>query len=67
MILRIYESEGGRTNTMLHLAFEPTGVWETNMLEEPLRTLETAKDIPLTLRPFEIKTLKIAYEAVSEK
>ena len=61
MILRIYESEGGRTNTMLHLAFEPTGVWETNMLEEPLRTLETAKDIPLTLRPFEIKTLKIAY------
>ena len=61
LILRLYESEGGRTNTMLHLGFEPTGVWETNMLEETQRTLDTSSSIPLTLRPFEIKTIKIAY------
>ena len=60
-ILRLYESEGGRTNTMLRLPFTPAGVWETNMLEEPQQALAAEQEIPLTLRPFEIKTIKVSY------
>lgn len=60
-ILRLYEAEGGRTRTMLNLHFTPKAVWETNMLEENQTELGASAEIPLTLRPFEIKTLRIAY------
>ena len=46
---------------MLRLPFTPAGVWETNMLEEPQQALAAEQEIPLTLRPFEIKTIKVSY------
>ena len=60
-ILRLYEAEGGRTATTLRLPFAPKGVWETNMLEEPQADLGASQELQLTLRPFEIKTIKVAY------
>lgn len=61
-VVRLYEAEG--TCTPVRLAFPGLtvrGIEETNMLEETTERLEVQQEISLTFRPFEIKTLKIAY------
>ena len=61
-VVRLYEAEG--TCTPVRLAFPGLTVRrieETNMLEETTERLEVQQEISLTFRPFEIKTLKIAY------
>jgi alpha-mannosidase len=60
-ILRLYESEGTFTNTILRLGYKPKTVELTNMLEEPLERLSEDEAEALTFRPFEIKTIKIEY------
>ena len=60
-IARVYEAEGAYTHGELQLGFEPSAVYETNMLEEPQQELTAASSLRLTFRPFEIKTLKICY------
>ncbi len=56
-IVRLYEAEGTRTNTVLNF---PNAVKceTTNMLEE---TIETLENMNVTFRPFEIKTIKVYY------
>lgn len=60
-IARVYEAEGAYTHGELQLGFEPSAVYETNMLEEPQQELTADSSLRLTFRPFEIKTLKICY------
>ena len=60
-IVRLYEAEGSYTDTLLTLPAQAKECFETNMLEKVKASLGTEKALPLTLRPFEIKTLKIAY------
>ena len=60
-IARVYEAEGSYTHTDLKLGFTPTAVELTNMLEETEETLPASDKVALSLRPFEIKTVKISY------
>ncbi len=56
-IVRLYEAEGSRTNAVL--SFPGAIKCEiTNMLEETICDL---KDMNVTFRPFEIKTVKVYY------
>jgi alpha-mannosidase len=62
LILRLYESLGGRCQTTLHFSKELTAVAETDMLEESPKSLQVqGKDISLEFRPFEIKTLRVCF------
>ena len=60
-ILRLYESVGSFTHTELTLGVKPKEAHITNMLEEIQEELEAESTIALTFKPFEIKTIKIAY------
>lgn len=60
-VLRLYEGEGTWTATKLRLGIAAKEVVETNMLEETKQVLEAGREIDLTFKPFEIKTLLIKY------
>ncbi len=60
-ILRLYDAEGTYTNTNLTLGGEVKAAEITNMLEETIETLPASNSISLVFKPFEIKTVKIAY------
>ncbi|WP_426404869.1 alpha-mannosidase [Streptomyces sp. R-07] len=67
VVVRLYEAHGGRARTELTLAFPWSAVTETDLLERPLagavpvRPDATDGTGPrLTLRPFEIRTLRVA-------
>ena len=60
-IVRLYEAEGSYTNAVFDAADCATKVEVTNMLEEVQSELAGVKNISLTFRPFEIKTLKVSY------
>ncbi|QFR01394.1 alpha-mannosidase [Streptomyces phaeolivaceus] len=61
VVVRIYESSGGRARGVLRTGFPLAGARITDLLERPLS--ETATDgngVPVTLRPFEVQTLRLA-------
>ncbi|MDX3853841.1 alpha-mannosidase [Streptomyces sp. AK02-01A] len=60
VVVRLYESRGGRARTALTAAFPVTAVYETDLLEETLavRPCENGS-VALTLRPFQILTLRL--------
>ncbi|MFD7119782.1 alpha-mannosidase [Streptomyces sp. NPDC059922] len=60
VVVRLYESRGGRARTALSAAFPVASVCETDLLEEPLaaRPCENGS-VALTLRPFQILTLRL--------
>lgn len=60
-VLRLYEAEGTWTSARLSLNIPVKEVAETNMLEETKQVLGSKKEITLTFKPFEIKTLLIRY------
>ncbi len=61
-IARLYEAEGTYTNTSVSLFEGAKSAEITNMLEETQEELTlNGGCLSLTFRPFEIKTLKIAY------
>lgn len=60
-VLRLYEAEGTWTSAKLALNIPVKEVAETNMLEETKQLLGSDKEIALTFKPFEIKTLLIKY------
>lgn len=60
-IARLYEAEGTYTATSIRLGCQAAKVELTNMLEEVQSELPNETSIPLTFRPFEIKTVKISY------
>ena len=60
VIVRMYESENARTQATLSWSRPFSRVEECNLLEEPLRTIPAhGNEIPLTVLPYEIKTLRI--------
>ncbi|SEG06546.1 alpha-mannosidase [Actinacidiphila yanglinensis] len=57
VVVRLYESRGGRARTTLTADFPVGAVREADLLEVPLATHPPSA--PLTLRPFQILTLRI--------
>ncbi|MDR2102385.1 MAG: glycosyl hydrolase-related protein [Treponema sp.] len=63
LVIRLYESLGGRTRTTLHFSRKLAGARETDMLEGKPRTLPVSgKDLTLDFRGFEIKTILVSFE-----
>ncbi len=60
-ILRLYESTGAYVNATISFGHDVKGLALTNMLEEEQELLNTGSSVSLTFRPFEIKTLRVAY------
>jgi alpha-mannosidase len=58
-ILRLYEAEGAQTTTKVSFGISTTKIERCNMLEEVQEILGNESE--LTLRPFEIVTLKVSY------
>ncbi|WP_329568126.1 alpha-mannosidase [Streptomyces sp. NBC_01361] len=66
VVVRVYESLGGRANGSLRTGFATADVTVTDLLERPLPqqplTLQQGDgrgEVPLSLRPFEIVTLRL--------
>lgn len=60
VIVRMYECENARTQATLNWNRPFSEVQECNLLEEPIRTLPAhGNEIPFTILPYEIKTLRI--------
>jgi alpha-mannosidase len=63
LILRMYESLGGRCRTVLRFARELSAAAETDMLEDNPRALPVqGRELDLEFRPFEIKTVRVKFE-----
>ncbi|MDX2933394.1 alpha-mannosidase [Streptomyces ipomoeae] len=61
VVVRLYESRGGRARGVLRTGFPLAGAQITDLLERPLSEAATdGNGVPLTLRPFEVKTLRLA-------
>ncbi|MEV0840794.1 glycoside hydrolase family 38 C-terminal domain-containing protein [Actinocatenispora sera] len=64
VIVRAYESRGGRAQTTLRPGFAAVGVTEVDLLERPLADggtdlLDTDGAVHLAFRPFQIRTLRL--------
>ncbi|GLW12300.1 alpha-mannosidase [Microtetraspora sp. NBRC 13810] len=61
VIVRLYESLGGRVATRLRPGFGVGRAQVADLLERPLADLPSADDggIPITLRPFQVLTLRL--------
>lgn len=61
VVVRLYESRGGRAQGILRTSFPLAGAEIADLLERPLSTADTdGNGVPVTLRPFEIQTLRLA-------
>ncbi|MEV7238958.1 glycoside hydrolase family 38 C-terminal domain-containing protein [Streptomyces sp. NPDC051020] len=70
LVVRLYEAHGGRARAVLTIAAPWDAVTETDLLERPLDGAEPTRpgtpestSLHLTLRPFEIRTLRIGLRA----
>ncbi|GLZ34819.1 alpha-mannosidase [Lentzea sp. NBRC 105346] len=61
VVVRLYEAHGGRAHASLRTSFPFTRIQETDLLERPLGDLSG----DLTLRPFQVITLRITPEGKS--
>ncbi|MGY0019525.1 alpha-mannosidase [Streptomyces sp. YJ-C3] len=60
VVVRLYESRGGRATATLTASFPVAGADETDLLERPLRPADTSETgLALSLRPFQILTLRL--------
>ena len=60
LVVRLYESRGGRARARLTTSFPVAAVRETDLLESPLPDRPHAPaPTPLTLRPFQLLTLRL--------
>ncbi len=60
MIVRLYETTGGRQSCGVTLHFEPEAVYEADLMENAERLLSVLSgSVSLQFGPFEIKTLKV--------
>ncbi|MHB9854885.1 alpha-mannosidase [Streptomyces krungchingensis] len=63
VVVRLYESRGGRATGTLRTGFPLAAAQVTDLLERPLSRADTdGNAVPLTLRPFEVLTLRLAVE-----
>ncbi|HTT88735.1 MAG TPA: glycoside hydrolase family 38 C-terminal domain-containing protein, partial [Acidimicrobiales bacterium] len=62
VVLRCYESLGGRAASTLQANFPVREVWVTDLLERPLTELEVGPDntVAVQLRPFQVLTLRLS-------
>jgi alpha-mannosidase len=58
VIVRVYESLGRRTTGSLTVGFEHAGIREVSLIEDELDAPRTGGE--LSLRPFEVRTLRVA-------
>ncbi|MDT0463314.1 alpha-mannosidase [Streptomyces gibsoniae] len=60
VVVRLYESRGGRAAGVLRTGFALAGAQVTDLLERPLETVDSAGGaVPVALRPFQILTLRL--------
>ncbi|MFI0235313.1 alpha-mannosidase [Streptomyces sp. NPDC016845] len=60
VVVRLYESRGGRASATLTASFPVAGADETDLLERALKPADTsATGLALSLRPFQILTLRL--------
>ncbi|MGA8112755.1 MAG: glycoside hydrolase family 38 C-terminal domain-containing protein [Actinocatenispora sp.] len=60
VVVRLYESRGGRARTTVRAGFPVTGVSEVDLLERPLGSLDVDDAAArLEFRPFQIRTLRL--------
>ncbi|MFD8820429.1 glycosyl hydrolase-related protein, partial [Streptomyces sp. NPDC059627] len=60
VVVRIYESRGGRARGALRTGFPLAGAQVTDLLERPLEDAATDGDsVSVELRPFQILTLRL--------
>ena len=60
IIIRMYESFNKRTNTVITAGFDFKSVTLCDMTEKDLKLIKTGgRQIPVSLKPFEIVTVKI--------
>ncbi|MFK0019020.1 alpha-mannosidase [Streptomyces sp. NPDC090798] len=61
VVVRLYESRGGRGTGTLRTGFPLAGAQVTDLLERPLTTADTEGNaVAVALRPFEVRTLRLA-------
>ncbi|MER5408720.1 glycoside hydrolase family 38 C-terminal domain-containing protein [Streptomyces sp. NPDC002769] len=61
VVVRLYESRGGRATGTLRTGFPLAGAQVTDLLERPLGEADTDGDaVAVSLRPFEVRTLRLA-------
>lgn len=63
VVVRLYESLGGRAEATLRTGFPPAGAKVTDLLGRPLPGESVAagkNDVALRLRPFQILTLRLS-------
>lgn len=61
LILRLYESLGGKNRTSLRFSRELRSAAQTDMLEEnPITLPVQGRELNLEFRPFEIKTVRLS-------
>ncbi|GHU78129.1 alpha-mannosidase [Spirochaetia bacterium] len=62
MVIRLYESLGGREKTVLRFSKKITGAWATDMLEDnPQALAYSDTQLALEFRAFEIKTVLVTF------
>ena len=62
VVLRLFETKGQKTTGVIHLFKEPASVKKVNLLEEEEgRINHQGDEITLSVRPFEITSLKIRF------
>ncbi|WP_309097425.1 glycoside hydrolase family 38 C-terminal domain-containing protein [Streptomyces sp.] len=60
VVVRLYESRGGRATGVLHTGFPLAGAQITDLLERPLQDADrTGGGVAVALRPFQILTLRL--------
>jgi alpha-mannosidase len=68
VVLRLYESHGAATETVLQFGFDAKQAAECDLLENSIKEYTVKKSkLSLKFRPFEIKTIKIAAKPKSRK
>ncbi|RPB20050.1 hypothetical protein L211DRAFT_842084 [Terfezia boudieri ATCC MYA-4762] len=64
VVLRLYESLGGKASTIITSSLFVKEVWKTNLLEDDLESVDLMKagantTFKITLRPFEVATFRL--------
>ncbi|MFJ6645573.1 alpha-mannosidase [Streptomyces sp. NPDC091290] len=59
VVVRLYESRGGRARAVLRTGFPLAGAEITDLLERPLEPVAADGGVPVSLRPFQVLTLRL--------
>jgi alpha-mannosidase len=63
LILRLYESHGGHQSVTMQSPLPLKEAWRVDLLEEGIEEIRISKGIEISLRPFEVVTLKLTLDA----